>query len=469
MGQEMESSYELTDANIRRIFGDTGDFVCRALQCGSEMVHTYYIDGLTSGADIAEFVFKPLLQNLAGNLQQTYDQALRGSIYCACASVCGDLQDVALKLVNGFCVILFPGVGALAFEVKTGVARGPSGPEVENTVKGAKDAFVETIRINTSLIRRHLRAPELRFYETRVGRRSLTNVAVVWIEGITNSELVSRIRRRLDEIDIDGFLSPAAVEEYVTGARKTAFPLIQYTERTDRFCQDLLDGRVGLLVDGIPLAYLAPADLGYLMESPEDRGRDYITASASRVLRYLALVTGLLLPGLYVALRVFHPGLLPTLLNGETGKYVSLEILGLLVAFELLQESGVHLPRAIGQSVSVVGGIVIGSAAVEAGAISSSSLIVVSIAGICGFVLPNRDMAEAVRVWRFAIATMSAVAGLAGTVLGAVWLIIHLSSLHCFGVPYLSVNGKILRHRLRNQRERNGKLHPEDRYNQGKS
>ena len=140
-------------------------------------------------------------------------------------------------LVNGFCVVLFPGVGALAFEVRTGQMRGPAAPEVENTVKGPKDAFVETIRTNTSLIRRHLRSPELRLFETQVGRRSLTNVAVVYLEGITNPELVEKMKKRLKEIDIDGLLSSSAVEEYVTGSRVTAFPLIQYTERTDRFCQ----------------------------------------------------------------------------------------------------------------------------------------------------------------------------------------------------------------------------------------
>ena len=126
-------------------------------------------------------------------------------------------------------------------------------PEVENSVKGPKDAFVETVRSNTSYIRRHLRSPDLRIHETRVGRRSLTNVSVVWLEGVTDSSLVDRMRKRLDSIDVDGFLSPAAVEEYVTGSRATAFPLMQYTERPDKFCQGILDGRVGLLVDGLPL------------------------------------------------------------------------------------------------------------------------------------------------------------------------------------------------------------------------
>jgi hypothetical protein len=221
-----------------------------------------------------------------------------------------------VKLVNGFCVILFPGVGALAFEAKSGIGRGPDAPDVENTVKGPKDAFVEVIRINTALIRRHLRSPDLRLTALTVGQRSKTNVAIAWIEGITNRDLVDAMKKRLESIDIDGFLSPAAVEEYVTGSRLTAFPLLQYTERSDRFCQGILEGRVGLLVDGLPLGYLAPVDLMYLMESSEDLGRDYVGASAVRILRYLALIASLFLPGIYIALAAFHQAVLPMPMTG---------------------------------------------------------------------------------------------------------------------------------------------------------
>ena len=469
----------LADADIRALFGNAGDFMARELSCCGFTLYAYAIDGLTSGGDTSEYVFKPLAQHLVGeSMEQLYENALRGGVYNSVAEPCGDLDDVALKLVNGFCVVLFPGTGAIAFEVKTGEKRGPSSPEVENTVKGAKDGLVETIRTNTSLIRRHLRTPALRLDETKVGRRSLTNVTVAWIDGITAPELVERMKTRLDSIDVDGFLTPGAVEEYVTGSRATAFPLLQYTERADTFCLGLLDGRVGLLVDGLPLGYLAPVDLECLMESTEDLSRDYVSASCVRVLRYCALLVSLLLPGFYIALAVFHQQMIPlALLRSmiESKKSVpfpsALEVLGLLIAFELLQETGIHLPQAVGQSVSTVGGIVVGTAAVEAGLISPAALIVVSIAGICGFVLPNRDLAEAVRVWRFGLGILGAVAGLFGVTLGLIGLSIHLSGLSSLDVPYLAPfqsnrNNGILRRRMKENVFRKERMHPQDRRRQ---
>ncbi|MBR5615759.1 MAG: spore germination protein, partial [Clostridia bacterium] len=217
------------------------------------------------------------------------------------------------------------------------------------------------------------------------------------------------------------------------------------------------------MVDGLPLGYLLPVDIGYLMTSAEDRSKDFVTASCLRILRYLALLISLFLPALFVAMVSFHPAMLPTqLLQSiiEAKQNVPFptifEVLGLLIAFELLQEASISLPQSIGQSLSIIGGLVVGSAAVEAKLISPAALIAVSVAGICGFALPGRGFADAARLWRFLIAAMASLAGLYGLTLGGICLLIHLAQLESFEEPYLAPFAKVSTHGiLRNRPEQN--------------
>ena len=434
----------MTHESICALFGDTGDFITRELNCGGQTIHAYMIDGLIASATASENILKPLSRLPEGPMESLYSAALDGTVYNNVADPCGDLQTVALKLVNGFLVVLFPGAGAVAFEVKSPEKRGIAPPTVENTIKGPKDAFTENIRTNTAILRRHLRSPKLRFSQSTAGSVTQTHLAVAWLDGITDPELVARLQRRLEDLNAESLLTPADVEEQVTGSRTTPFPLLQYTERSDKFIQGLLSGRVGLLVDGLPQGYLLPVDLGYLMTSPEDEGMDYVSASFIRVLRYGALLLSLLLPGGYIALASFHQQMIPlpllqAIIDSKQSVPFStaVEVLALLLAFELLQEAGVHLPQSIGQSVSIIGGIVVGTAAVEASLVSPAALIAVSLAGICGFALPSRDFAQAARLFRFGFAILGAFAGLFGVTAGFILLLIHLAGLTSLDVPYL--------------------------------
>ena len=462
-------------------FEDAADFETRKVLCGGQLLTVLFLDGLTSGRDIAEQVLRPLAQMTdAAREEVLYTRALQGGVWCASVKEPESTQQAAELLVNGFCVILFPKSGkALGCEVKTGEKRSPSPPETENTVKGAKDAFTETLRTNTSLVRRHLRTPGLRLTETVIGKRTLTKVTVCWIGGLTDPELPRRMQERLSSIDIDGALSPAAIEEYVTGSRRTAFPLLEYTERTDHFCQGLLDGQVGLLADGLPLGYLAPVGLGRLMRSPEDRATDFFSASMLRLLRYAALGVSLLLPALYAAMAMFHQQMLPTklLLSIIESKQnvpfsTLLEVLGLLCAFELLQQAGLHLPQAVGTAVSIIGGLVVGTAAVDAKLVSPAALIVTASSGICGFTLPNRELSDAVRLWRFVLTVLAGLWGLFGVTVGLLLLLTELAGLESLGRSYLSpfgraeVKGALVRPRLVRQKWRDGALKPMDDQNQ---
>ena len=462
-------------------FEDAADFETRKVLCGGQLLTVLFLDGLTSGRDIAEQVVRPLAQMTDEAREEVlYTRALQGGVWCASVKEPESTQQAAELLVNGFCVILFPKSGkALGCEVKTGEKRSPSPPETENTVKGAKDAFTETLRTNTSLVRRHLRTPGLRLAETVVGKRTLTKVTVCWIDRLTDPELPRRMQERLSSIDIDGALSPAAIEEYVTGSRRTAFPLLEYTERTDHFCQGLLDGQVGLLADGLPLGYLAPVGLGRLMRSPEDRATDFFSASMLRLLRYAALGVSLLLPALYAAMAMFHQQMLPTklLLSIIESKQnvpfsTLLEVLGLLCAFELLQQAGLHLPQAVGTAVSIIGGLVVGTAAVDAKLVSPAALIVTASSGICGFTLPNRELSDAVRLWRFVLTVLAGLWGLFGVTVGLLLLLTELAGLESLGRSYLSpfgraeVKGALVRPRLVQQKWRDGALKPMDNQNQ---
>ena len=462
-------------------FEDAADFETRKVLCGGQLLTVLFLDGLTSGGDIAEQVVRPLAQMTDEAREEVlYTRALQGGVWCASVKEPESTQQAAELLVNGFCVILFPKSGkALGCEVKTGEKRSPSPPETENTVKGAKDAFTETLRTNTSLVRRHLRTPGLRLTETVIGKRTLTKVTVCWIDRLTDPELPRRMQERLSSIDIDGALSPAAIEEYVTGSRRTAFPLLEYTERTDHFCQGLLDGQVGLLTDGLPLGYLAPVGLGRLMRSPEDRATDFFSASMLRLLRYAALGVSLLLPALYAAMAMFHQQMLPTklLLSIIESKQnvpfsTLLEVLGLLCAFELLQQAGLHLPQAVGTAVSIIGGLVVGTAAVDAKLVSPAALIVTASSGICGFTLPNRDLSDALRLWRLELTVLGGIFGLFGVTAGLLLLLVRLAGLESLGRSYLApfgeaeVKGALVRERLAEQKWRDGTLRPIDERNQ---
>ena len=442
----------LTPESLGQVFAGCADYNRRSISVGGNEAlrcELIFIAGMVRMERVSDYVLRPLAQDRElGRLGEAvaWEKMRSGALYSLSVTERTTLDQAVMDLIDGNCLLLFPGTErALSFNVGTEEKRGIGDPENEISVKGPRDSFVENLRTNTSLTRRHLKAPELRISEQIVGRQSLTPVDIVWIEGIAAPEIVKELERRVENIDIDALLATGNLEEYIVDELDTAFPLLQYTERPDRFCYGLSQGRVGILIEGIPLGYLAPAVLGDFLRTPQDRSENWAVASSLAVLRWVCLLVTLYLPGIYVAMVNFHPEMIPARLalsmmaaRRDVPFSTLFETLLLLLAFEVLQEAGLRLPQSIGQTVSILGGLVVGSAAVEARLISPAVLVVVAIGGIAGYTMPSQDLAAALRLWRFLMVVLAGLAGLFGVVAGTAMLVGHLAGLESFGVAYLT-------------------------------
>lgn len=443
----------LTPERAAEVFEGCVDFSRRTVWLNNDPdkpVELLYIQGQVRAERASDYLLRPMAQNgalgSAGSLEDAYRLMRDGGIYALTVKERTTLDEVVFDLVDGWAVVFFPGKAtALSYSVATEEKRSVSEPENEPDIKGARDSFVESLRTNTSLVRRRFRAPELKIREYTVGRQSLTPVDILYIEGLTDPELVAEAARRVDGIDIDALLTTGNLEEYIVDEVDTAFPLVAYTQRPDRFCSGLVEGRVGILVDGLPMGYLVPGTIDRFLSAGQDKTSNWMVASALKVMRWLCVLVTLFLPALYISAVVFQPEMIPlrlarSIIDAKANVPFSTltEVLVMLVAFEVLQEAGVRLPSSIGQTVSILGGLVVGSAAVEARIVSPAVLVVVAIAGIAGYTIPSQDFSGAIRLWRFGLTILAGIAGLTGTVLGGIFLVIRLAGLESFGVPYLT-------------------------------
>lgn len=482
---------ELTSENLKNALGKSSDFKTRTIWINAQKRLSFmfcYIDGMVDTAFVSKAVLKPMLQQKEISAALTESEIINvmaeGGVYALNVMRRSTMDEAVSDILTGSAAMIFDGQKtALTFECKGFMRRQTAEPTSENVKKGGKDAFVESLRGNTGLVRNRLHTPFLRIEDSLVGRRSLTPVSVVHIEGLTNPELVGEVKKRLDSIDIDGLLSAGSLEEYFVDNKKSMFPQMSYTERADKFCGEVLRGRVGLIIDGLPMAYILPGTFSDLMRTPEDFSAHYIVASCVSLLRYVSMGFALLLPAFYTAVASFHQELIPAeLLNSminnkqEVPFSTFAEVLIMLAVFEMLLEAGFRMPPSIGQAVSILGALVIGQAAVEARFVSPAVVIIIALCGIAGFTCPNQDLSSAVRVWRLAFVVFACFGGLFGLVIGFILMIWKLCRLESLGVPYLLpitsnayrglFRSTLLRDALPKLKYRPDSLHPLDRRNQ---
>nr|WP_240689471.1 spore germination protein [Ammoniphilus sp. YIM 78166] len=446
--------------NIQRVketLGNSGDIIIREIRIGQDerlKAAILYTDGLSNKNAIHDFIMETLMLNVQGtDLVQKMSSAshplalLKESILAV-----GDIQDVfdfetlLDWLLSGRTIFLLDGYAqGFSIGMSGWEDRGVTEPSTQTVIRGPKEGFSESLRTNTALIRRKIKDPHLWLESRKIGRVTKTDVAIMYIKGIANDKVIEEVRIRLERIDIDGILESGNIEELIQDETYTPFPTVFNSERPDVIAAGLLEGRIAILIDGTPFVLLVPALFTQFYQSAEDYYQRADIGTLLRLLRFLCFFLALIAPSLYVAIVTFHQEMIPTPLlislaaQREGVPFPAfVEALIMEITFEILREAGVRMPRAVGQAVSIVGALVIGQAAVEAGFIAPAMVIVVSITAIASFVVPSFNMSISIRILRFGLMGLAASFGLFGITVGLIALVLHLSSLRSFGVPYMS-------------------------------
>ncbi|WP_141433228.1 spore germination protein [Bacillus sp. 03113] len=357
-----------------------------------------------------------------------------------------DMESLLASIHSGNTVILVDGCtkGIMASSSNR-KERGVEEPSSQTVIRGPKEGFVENIGTNIALLRSKIKTPNLWKIDRKIGKLTQTDVSVMYIKGIANDKIVTEIMDRLDRIDTDSILESGYIEEFIQDQTSTTFPTIMNTERPDSVAAALLEGQIAIIVDGTPFVLIAPVTFFNFFQASEDYYQRYDIATFLRILRYIAFFVSMLLPSIYIAITTFHQEMLPTtLLIGLSAQREGVpfpafvEALLMEFTFEFLREAGVRMPRAIGPAVSIVGALVLGQAAVQAGLVSAAMVIMVSFTAISNFVAPILNISITARLIRFGLMLLAASLGLFGIIAGLFAILIHMLSIRSFGIPYLA-------------------------------
>ncbi|MCL7747704.1 spore germination protein [Halalkalibacter alkaliphilus] len=437
--------------SINNIVGESDDIVQRNFKVGAHLkASLFFVDGLVFDSGIEDRIIKPLIYFAETNKEFTAEQLVEHVLtevitYIEVAET-DTFDEAILSLMSGETLLVIDGVEKfLIFDTRQFNQRGIEEPESEVIVRGPRDGFNEVLHTNVMLIRRRLRDPNLTVQFGQLGRRSKTDFALVYIKGITNQDLVEEVRYRLSCLDMDMISETGVIEQYIEDNVLSPFPQVLRTERPDKTINALTSGKVIVVLDGTPFVLMAPITFNDLMKATEDNYDRWHISSFIRLLRYLAAFMAVFLPGLYIAMVSYHQGMIPTVLAlSIAGTREGVPFPGFIeaflmeITFELLREAGIRLPRPIGQTIGIVGGLVIGDAAVRAGIVSPVMVIVVAITAIASFAIPAYNVSITFRLLRFGVMISSALFGLFGIVIVYILINIHLVGLRSFGSYYTS-------------------------------
>nr|WP_193571561.1 spore germination protein [Paenibacillus psychroresistens] len=425
-------------AELRSRFYETPDLIVRPfysqqLKC---KVALCYLDGLTDKNALNTYILRPLM--FTDNKEE---EAL---VNIGDIKYIRKWEQIDDSLLNGFSLLFIEGNSQVTiYNTQGWPQRAIEDPQLEASIKGGHQGFVETGGKNIALIRRYVTDRNLKIRELKIGKRAESTISILYIADIARPELLKMLEARIRKVDVDFILNTGELAELIEDNPYSPFPQFGLTERPDAAASQLMQGRMCIVVDRSPSVIIAPMTMTAFFQSVDDYSTRWLTASFIRLLRFFAFFVAVFLPALYIAVISFNYEIIPLnllLSIGESRGQVPfppiLEALIMELTLEMLREAGIRLPAPIGQTVGIVGGIVIGQTAVQAGIVSNIMVVVVALTGISSFIIPNYDMSSAIRLIRFPMMLIASIFGVFGVALGWMILIAHLISLESLGTPY---------------------------------
>ena len=436
MEQSLVKNLEQNIQFFKKEFENASDIVFRRLNTNTTNACIIFVDGLIDSNRIELHALQQLIDNSTQEELST-DYLEKQIISVNSVTEVTKLEDTTKEILNGYTVLLVDQLDkAIVLEAIGGTFRSISEPDSESVIRGPREGFTEYLRVNTALIRRKLHSKNLKIVSKTVGTETDTGLAIAYLDNLAPPNLVEEVINRIEKINIDGVLESGYIEELIEDSPFSFFPQVQNTERPDAVVANLLEGRVAIFVDGTPFVLILPVTFWQFLQASEDYYQRFHISIALRILRVILIFLALLMPAFYVAVASFHQDMIPTTLlfsiaaSREAIPFpVFIEALIMEFSFEALREAGIRLPKVIGQAVSILGALVIGTAAVEAGIVSAPMVIVVSLTGIASFTIPRFNMAISIRLLRFPLMVLAGMFGMFGIVLGSIVILTHLCKL----------------------------------------
>ena len=443
----MENLKNSIKENVELIKDKTGhsaDVIYKYIEIGKNKLVLIFAESMVNSKVINDFILDYINNNKFDDKKNIID-VLYQNIPISKSNIINSVEDLLYNLYAGFVLVINNGdCRVLALESRTRLESAIATAESESVVKGPKDAFTENYNDNIGMIRRRIKSEELRLEEIKVGKKGKTKVGVMYVNDIVDKELVDDIISKIKKIDIDVLLGSNYVIKLITPNETNPFTNYLSTERPDRVVSYLLNGRIAIVLENAQLVSIVPIFFADFFQSSEDYYERSINTNVTRIVRFMSFLITLLAPAIYIAVSNYNQESIPTNLlinlamqrDGVPFPSV-MELFLLLGTFEIIKESNIRMPSAMGNSLSIVGSLVLGQAAVQAGVFSPMAVIVVSITVISGLIVNSLDIINGLRFWRLVLLFLSTMFGALGVLMGIITMTINMTSLKSFGKPYL--------------------------------